>query len=131
MCRALFCIVVFANMASNIPTFTGPRRSVSNVLLGDLPRFTWNEISEKEEIGRGGFGCVFTAKRCDGEMVVVKKLLRHHEREKRLFLKEARILNSLRNEHVVALKAVCETPLAMMLQYVYFTTSRLSVSKGA
>ena len=53
-------------------------------------------------------------------MVVVKKLLRHHEREKRLFLKEARILNSLRNEHVVALKAVCETPLAMMLQYVYF-----------
>ena len=38
------------------------------------------------------FGCLFTAKRGDGESIVVKKLLRQHERETRLFLKEARIL---------------------------------------
>ena len=30
LCRALFCIVVFA-MASNVPIFTGPCRSLSNV----------------------------------------------------------------------------------------------------
>ena len=63
---------------------------------------------------------MFTAKRSDGESVVVKKLLRQHERETRLFLKEARILKSLRQKNIVEMKAVCDNPLAMMLEYVYF-----------
>ena len=88
--------------------------------MDGIPQFSWNEIFDKEEIGRGGFGCVFTAKQRDGEMIVVKKLLREHDREKRLFLIEARILNFLHYKHIVEMKAVCETPLAMMLEYVYF-----------
>ena len=63
---------------------------------------------------------MFTAKRSDGESVVVKKLLRQHERETRLFLKEARILKSLGHKNIVEMKAVCDNPFAMMLEYVYF-----------
>jgi len=40
-------------------------------------------LSEKEDIGRGSFGWVFTAKRSDGIAVVVEKLLRQHEHETR------------------------------------------------
>ena len=36
---------------------------------GKLPQFSWDDISDKEEIGRGSFGCVFTAKQRDGEPV--------------------------------------------------------------
>ena len=63
---------------------------------------------------------MFTAKRSDGEAVIVKKLLRQHEREARSFLKEAQILKSLPNTNIVETKAVCENPLAMMLEYVFF-----------
>ena len=45
---------------------------------------------------------------------------KHHDREKQLFLKEMRILKSMRNKHIVVMKAVCENPLAMMLEYVFF-----------
>ena len=43
VCRALFCIVVFA-MASNVLIFTGPCRSLSNVLLGDLPEDSFRKV---------------------------------------------------------------------------------------
>ena len=36
--------------------------------------FLWSDLIDKEEIGRGSFGCVFTAKQIDGESAVVKKL---------------------------------------------------------
>ena len=45
---------------------------------------------------------------------------KHHDREKQPFLKEARILKSMRNKHMVVMKAVCENPLVMMLGYVFF-----------
>ena len=32
----------------------------------------------------------------------------------------ARILKSIRNKHIVVMKTVCENPLAMMLEYVFF-----------
>lgn len=106
-------------MASKLPLFTKkPSPDVSKFY--GLPVFSWDELSDKEEIGRGSFGSVFTAKRRGGEVVVVKKLLREHEREKRLFLKEARILNNVSSQHIVQLKAVCATPVAMMLEYLYF-----------
>ena len=40
-----------------------------------LPKFRWNSISLKEELGRGTFGTVYLAK-CTGEeqCVVIKKL---------------------------------------------------------
>ena len=96
--------------------FCGP---TDGSICNGLPQFKWEELCDKEEIGKGSFGAVFTA-RCRGEVVVIKKLLRQNEYEKRLFLKEATILNGLSNGHIVQFKAVCSRPFAMMLEYLYF-----------
>ena len=45
---------------------------------------------------------------------------KHQDRKKQLFLKEAQILKSMHDKYVVVMKAVCEKPLAMMLEYVFF-----------
>ena len=70
-------------MAFKLPSFglLGRPTALKRISLFDnLPQFSWDDISDKEEIGRGSFGCVFTAKQRDGEPVVVKNLLRQHDR---------------------------------------------------
>ena len=49
---------------------------------------------------------VFVA-RNNSEKVVIKKLVGEDEKEKRLFLKEAKILYGTKSEHIVKFKAVC------------------------
>ena len=49
---------------------------------------------------------VFVA-RNNSEKVVIKKLVGEDEKEKRLFLKEAKILYGIQSEHIVKFKAVC------------------------
>ncbi|XP_022804378.1 cell division control protein 2 homolog 1-like [Stylophora pistillata] len=110
-------------MAFKLPSFGllgRPSTVKQSSDLDRIPKFSWDEIIDKNEIGQSGFGCVFSAKRRGGGSIVVKKLIRQHDREKRLFMKEARILNSLHYKHIVEIKAVCECPVAMTLEYVYF-----------
>ena len=45
---------------------------------------------------------------------------KHQDRKKQLFLNEAQILKSMHDKYIVVMKAVCENPLAMMLEYVFF-----------
>jgi len=45
------------------------RQPSSELIDSGLPEFRWEELWEKEEIGRGSFGVVFTAK-SRGEVVV-------------------------------------------------------------
>ena len=105
-------------MAKKLPLFDG-RQPSDEFINSGLPEFRWEELCDKEEIGRGTFGAVFTAKR-RGEVVVIKKLLRQNAYEKRLFLKEAKILNGLCSDHIVQMKGFCANPLAMMLEYLQF-----------
>ena len=68
-------------MAFQLPSFGSLSRPTTlkrSSLFDGFPQFPWDEITDKEEIGRGSFGCVLTAKQRDGEVVVVKKLLRQH-----------------------------------------------------
>ena len=51
----------------------------------------------------------------NGGVVVIKKLLGTEEEDKRLFLKEAKILHGLQNKNVVQFKAICSKPSAIML----------------
>ena len=118
-------------MAKELPLFQSRRQSTDDPYFAGLPTFSWDELSQKEMIGQGGFGSVCTAKRRSGEVVVVKKLLRNHERERRLFLKEAKILNSISNEHIVQLIAVCRNPVAIMLEYLYFDYSPFRIDHRA
>ncbi|CAH3179165.1 unnamed protein product, partial [Porites lobata] len=77
---------------------------------------------DKDVIGSGSFGSVITAK-YNGKSIVVKQLLEQHERNLRLFYKEANILHSLDDKRIVKLHTVCQSPLAMMLELVYFDFS--------
>ena len=54
------------------------------------------------------------------EKVVIKKLLGEDEKEKSLFLKEAKILHVIKSEHKVKFKAVCMELFATMLEYLFF-----------
>ena len=58
-----------------------------------LPKFRWNSISLKEELGRGTFGTVYLAK-CTGEeqCVVIKKLKGEASEARQRFEKEVAIL---------------------------------------
>ena len=62
---------------------------------------------------------VFVA-RNNFEKVVIKKLLGEDEKEKSLFLKEAKILHVIKSEHKVKFKAVCMELFATMLEYLFF-----------
>ena len=46
------------------------------------------------------------------------KLLGTEEEDKRLFLKEAKILQGLNHKNVVQFQAICEMPSAIMLEYL-------------
>jgi len=68
-------------------------------------------------IGSGSFGSMITAK-YNGKSMVVKQLLKQHERNLRLFYKEANILYSLDDKRIVKLHAVCQSPPVMMLELI-------------
>jgi len=50
----------------------------------------------------------------------VKKLLSSSAGFVEAFAKEAMLLSQLRHENIVQFKAVCQDPMAIMLQYMYF-----------
>ena len=118
------------NMAFKLPSLAALERP-KNSLFDGLANFAWSDISDKDVIGKGTFRCVFSAKWRNEDLVVVEKLIRQHERDRRLFVKEAHILNSLRHTSIVELKAVCDSPLAIMMEYVFFYFSPFGLQHRA
>ena len=52
--------------------------------------------------------------------MVIKKLLGTEKEERRLFLKEAKILQQLQSPNIVEFKAICCAPTAIMLECLAF-----------
>ena len=99
-------------------------RNVSTIQ--GVPTFDVRHVKVKDRIGNGSFGEVFTAdyslSERAAETIVVKKAIGALDgEEKKLFLKEVALLNKLNHPNVVSLKAVCYTPCAFMMEYVYFS----------
>ena len=100
-------------MAFKLPCLRQKISKYLSLVVNDLPLFDWSDLTDEDEIGRGTFGSVFVAKygaasELNGEThVVIKKLLGTENEEKRLFVKEARILYGLQNKNVVQFKAFC------------------------
>ena len=86
-------------------------------------------FTNKEIIGNGAYGAVFTADvpfaRKNGEAnatvekVVVKKMLSDDVLDKKTFIKEERILQRLEHPNIVDFKGICNNPFALVLEYVY------------
>ena len=90
------------NMAFKLPSFGLLERTKRSSALKDFPQFSRNDLTYKEEIRRGFSGFVFTAKRSDGESVIMKKLLRQHKH------KTCCILKGNSNTEIVALQKYCQ-----------------------
>ena len=90
-------------MAFKFPSVKRKEDESASLLIKDLPSFNWSDLTDKEEIGRGSFGSVFVAIKCpaNDDLVVIKKLLGTDEEDRRIFLKEAKLLHRLRNKNVV------------------------------
>ena len=105
-------------MIKKLPLLVG-RQPSSDLINSGLPEFRWEEVCDKEEIGRGRIRAVFTAK-SRGE-VVIKKLFRQNACEKCLFLKEAKIVKDQSYDHIVRIKGFCANQLAIISLFQSWT----------
>ncbi|KAL9973133.1 hypothetical protein ACROYT_G019550 [Oculina patagonica] len=90
--------------------------------------FDWGLLQDKEETRPWLLWIGFCGKSEGGEGRD-KEILSDENTEKRLFLKEAKILQGITSEHVVKFKAACIEPCAMMLEYLYFDFAPFGVSQ--
>ena len=72
-----------------------------------------SSATRKRPGGRNRIRAVFTAK-SRGEVVAIKKLFRQNAYEKRLLLKEAKILKDQSHDHIVWITGFCTNPLAII-----------------
>ena len=82
-------------------------RSIKNCSsMRRFAEFSIKDLVNKDGIGRGGFSSVFAAEFLPSrEKVAVKKFL-DGEADRRILLKEAKLLNSLQHPHIVGFKGV-------------------------
>ena len=93
--------------------------------IANIEVFDCNALQVKKRLGQGAFGDVFTTEFAGTEgkwkLWWSKKMLHVlDESEKKLFFKEAALLNGLHHQNIVKLLGVCHQPQAIMLEYVYF-----------
>ena len=113
---------------STLPSLKrGLKRSLKRTQY-DMPQFEFHDLDEKEVIGRGSYGIVYKA-RYLSEEVVVKKILGESTDEEESFIKEAKLIKSLKHQNIVSFKGFCASPLAIMLEYVYFDFNPFEITK--
>ena len=91
-----------------------------------LPIHDFKCLTNKEMIGKGAYGAVFTANwqtvpdagGKSAEKVVVKKLLGEDILDKKMFVKEARIIQELKHPNIVKFKGICNNPFALILEFL-------------
>ena len=75
--------------------------------------FKYEDLKEKDVIGHGSYGTVITGK-LGAETFVAKKLIGESKDDEKCFLKEAKLLNSVKHKNVVLFKAFCSSPLTFL-----------------
>jgi serine/threonine protein kinase len=105
----------------------GLKRSLKRIQY-DMPQFEFHDLDEKEVIGRGSYGIVYKARDLSEE-VVIKKILGESTDEEESFIKEAKLIKSLKHQNIVSFKGFCASPLAIMLEYVYFDFNPFEITK--
>ena len=105
---------------TSIGTLPSLKRGLIQNKHFDLPeKFKFEDLQEKEVIGRGSYGIMYKARYHD-KTVVVKNIMGESAEGEENFVKEAKLLRSLQHKNIVALKKFCNTPCAIMLEYVCF-----------
>ena len=93
----------------------------------DVATFDYSNLSNIVEIRRGSFAVVAAARYnsmvSTPKEVVIKKMVDLEEDEKDLFLKEVKLLHTLKHPNIVTFHGMFISPPAIMLEYMYFDFS--------
>ena len=111
--------------------FTGiPKLSIRpETFHTGLATFEWSQFLNETELGSGSYGLVYAGKFNERDVVV--KTMRIRNREcKRLFVKEAQLLDKLKgHKHIACFVALCNEPLAIMMEHVFFDFKPFGMNK--
>ncbi|KAF5195301.1 Kinase protein [Thalictrum thalictroides] len=91
---------------SNLKLHLRPNTGSIWFKLEELERATDN-FSERNLIGRGGFGVVYKGTLSDGTLVAVKKMIESDFEGKSEFCNEVEIISNLRHRNLVPLRGCC------------------------
>lgn len=103
-------------MAFKLPSIKSKTKPDS---LEGIANFKFRELTDKDEIGHGGFGTVYTA-RYRGQTVVIKKFLNQSAEGVKCFEKEAKLLASVKHPNIVNFRAASTNPYSIMLNLEVF-----------
>ncbi|GJS20120.1 brassinosteroid insensitive 1-associated receptor kinase 1-like protein [Tanacetum coccineum] len=104
------------------------------VHLGQLKRFSLRELqvatdsfSNKNILGRGGFGKVYKGRLTDGSLVAVKRLKEERSQGGELqFQTEVEMISMAVHRNLLRLKGFCMTPTERLLVYPYMANGSLA-----
>ena len=113
-------------MALKVPFIPTKRRLED---ANGIDRFTLSETERIKVIGKEAFASVVLAKHNGEEFVLKEMLCKHWDDEEKKFLKEVKILNSVKNhKHIVNIKQVCYSPFVIMIHYSNFSFTLFSAA---
>ena len=91
----------------------------------------WGDPTIVNKLASGAFGSVYLANHIS-KVVVIKKLREQDQESKKMFLKEASLLQQLRekqNRTIVEFFGLCTDPYTIMMEYVYFDFNPFGFNK--
>ncbi|CAI9771397.1 unnamed protein product [Fraxinus pennsylvanica] len=114
--------------------FDVPAEEDPEVHLGQLKRFSLRELqvatdsfSNKNILGRGGFGKVYKARLADGTLVAVKRLKEERTPGGELqFQTEVEMISMAVHRNLLRLRGFCMTPTERLLVYPYMANGSVS-----
>uniref|UniRef100_A0A1J3DF87 non-specific serine/threonine protein kinase n=1 Tax=Noccaea caerulescens TaxID=107243 RepID=A0A1J3DF87_NOCCA len=114
--------------------FDVPAEEDPEVHLGQLRRFSLRELlvatdnfSNKNVLGRGGFGKVYKGRLADGSLVAVKRLKEERTKGGELqFQTEVEMISMAVHRNLLRLRGFCMTPTERLLVYPYMANGSVA-----
>ncbi|CAI9786209.1 unnamed protein product [Fraxinus pennsylvanica] len=114
--------------------FDVPAEEDPEVHLGQLKRFSLRELqvatdnfSNKNVLGRGGFGKVYKGRLADGSLVAVKRLKEERTQGGELqFQTEVEMISMAVHRNLLRLRGFCMTPTERLLVYPYMANGSVA-----
>ena len=106
----------------------------TKVHLGQLKRFSLSELefatdnfSNKNILGRGGFGIVYKGRLADGSLVAVKRLKKDRTQGgEQQFQTEVKIISMAVHRNLLQLRGFCMTPTERLLVYPFMVNGSVA-----
>ncbi|XP_044461286.1 BRASSINOSTEROID INSENSITIVE 1-associated receptor kinase 1-like, partial [Mangifera indica] len=127
-------LAYWQSMKSQDHFFDVPAEEDPKVHLGQLKRFSLLELqvatdnfSNRNILGRGGFGKVYKGRLADGSLVAVKKMKKEHTQGGELqFQTEVEMISMAVHRNLLSLRGFCMTPAERLLVYPFLVNGSVA-----